>query len=79
MALSQSRTRSALKFVLSLQSVSQKQEWLKSRLTANGLSSSRLIRTRAGKEDATASQRVEFRIRTNADERMAQMLKLRNQ
>ena len=75
MALSQSRTRSALQFVLSLPAVVSNRDWLIARLTANGLSSSRLIRTSGGVENPEASQRVEFRVRTNAEARLAEMLR----
>lgn len=75
MELSQSRTRSALQYVLGLPKVSDEGEWLKSRLTANGLSSSKLIRLPDGTEDREGSQRVEFRVRTNADERISEILR----
>jgi outer membrane protein OmpA-like peptidoglycan-associated protein len=74
MQLSQSRTRTVLEYVLSLPQLHSQQSWLRSRVTANGLSSSKII-YRDGKEDTKASQRVEFRVRTNADERIADMLK----
>lgn len=74
MQLSQSRTRTVLEHVLGIQQVVTQQSWLKAHLTANGLSSSKLI-TRDGKEDVRASQRVEFRVKTNADERIAEILK----
>jgi outer membrane protein OmpA-like peptidoglycan-associated protein len=75
MALSQSRTRSTLQYVLSLPTVRTQGGWLKGRLTANGLSSSKPIRNANGLEDREASQRVEFHVRTNADARIEQMLK----
>jgi outer membrane protein OmpA-like peptidoglycan-associated protein len=75
MALSQSRTRSALQYVLSLPAIASNRDWLTAHLTANGLSSSKLIRRADGSEDPEASQRVEFRVRTNADARIAQMLR----
>jgi outer membrane protein OmpA-like peptidoglycan-associated protein len=79
MALSQSRTRSTLEYVLTLPSVAANRDWLRAHLTANGLSSSKLIRRSDGSEDPEASQRVEFRVRTNADARIAQMLKIGDQ
>src|SRR5262249_29612127 len=63
MALSQARTRSALQYVLTLPAVETEREWLRAHLTANGLSSSKLIERTDGTEDAEASQRVEFRVR----------------
>lgn len=75
MELSQSRTRSTLKYVLTLPQVQNEQEWLKSHLTANGLSSSKLLKHPDGTEDKEGSQRVEFRLRTNADARISEILK----
>lgn len=67
MKLSQARTLSVLKYVLS-ETNTANQAWTKQLLTANGLSSSKLIYNADGTENQQASQRVEFRIRTNADE-----------
>ena len=75
MALSQSRTRSVLEYVLMLPNVQTREQWLREHLTANGLSSSKLVRRSDGSEDRERSQRVEFRVRTNADERIAEILK----
>ena len=44
MELSQDRTRSVLQYVLQIPEISAKKEWLKQYLTANGLSSSKLIK-----------------------------------
>jgi outer membrane protein OmpA-like peptidoglycan-associated protein len=75
MELSQSRTRTVLEYVVGLPRVSVQETWLKSRLTANGLSSSKTIRLGDGREDVKASQRVEFRVKTNADDKIAEILK----
>ncbi len=75
MALSQSRTRSALQYVLTLPQVQEQQPWLKAHLTANGLSSSKLIYHADGTENKDGSQRVEFKVRTNADARISEILK----
>lgn len=75
MALSQSRTRSVLQYVFLLtKSVTQKQ-WLKEHLTANGLSSSKPIVSMTGKEDAERSQRVEFRVKIDSDEKINEILR----
>ncbi|HEY1749604.1 MAG TPA: hypothetical protein VGG11_22945 [Xanthobacteraceae bacterium] len=79
MALSQARTRSALQYVLELPAIATQRDWLRAHLTANGLSSSKLIHRADGSEDREASQRVEFRVRTNADARLAQMLRAAGQ
>lgn len=73
MELSQARTRSVLQHVLMVGNLTDK-NWLRLHLTANGLASSQLIYDVDGKEDSVASQRVEFRIRTNADQRINEIL-----
>ncbi len=75
MALSQSRTRSVLQYVLTLPQMQVQQPWLKAHLTANGLSSSKLIYHADGSENKDGSQRVEFRVKTNADARISEILK----
>lgn len=74
MELSQARTRSALQHVLSLPQLSMQRRWLMGHLTANGLSSSRLRTNLDGSENREASQRVEFRVRTNAESRIGDIL-----
>ena len=74
MELSQSRTRSTLRYVLSLPDIKNHTEWLHKFMTANGLSSSQPILKPDGQEDAARSQRVEFRIRTDAESRIANIL-----
>lgn len=74
MGLSQARTRSALEYVLRLPAVEKDQQWLIEHVTANGLSSSKPI----SKDERTekvrlANQRVEFRIVTNASDRLDQI------
>lgn len=69
MELSQDRTRAVLQYCFSLMSDRQIR-WLKGLVTANGLSSSHLIYTRAGFEDKNLSRRVEFRVRTNAEKQL---------
>lgn len=75
MELSQNRTRSVLDYVLSIpdERVQSQKDWLKRYLTANGLSSSKLIFSN-GKEDKDASRRVEFRVRTNAEKRIVKII-----
>lgn len=75
MGLSQERTRSVLEYILLSPKIQNDQAWLREHFTANGLSSSRPVHFFvAGKEtdkiDENASQRVEFRIVTKADEAM---------
>jgi outer membrane protein OmpA-like peptidoglycan-associated protein len=66
MRLSQTRTRAVLEFVLGLNDVVDQRSWLQTLLTANGLSSSQLVRDEAGLELPDLSRRVEFRVRTTA-------------
>ena len=76
MKLSQGRTRSVLEYVLQILSIRQSQkiqDWLKLRLTANGLSSSKLIAPN-GIENKKESRRVEFRVRTNAEKRIVEII-----
>lgn len=77
MELSQDRTRSVLQYCFNLLD-EQEQAWSKSKITANGLSSSHLI-IRNGKEDPELSRRVEFRIRTNAEQKLEEIAKRRNE
>lgn len=73
MQLSQDRTRSVLEYVMNLPQVSNQNEWLKSYLTANGLSSSKLIMTN-NNEDKEKSRRVEFRVKTNSEKRIVKII-----
>jgi len=73
MQLSQDRTRSVLEYVMNLPQVSNQNEWLKSYLTANGLSSSKLIMTNSN-EDKEKSRRVEFRVKTNSEKRIVKII-----
>lgn len=76
MELSQGRTRSVLEYILNIEDVSSYKdlEWLKSHLTANGLSSSKLVLRDDGSENRQESRRVEFRVRTNAEKRIVEII-----
>jgi outer membrane protein OmpA-like peptidoglycan-associated protein len=74
MALSQMRTRSVLAYALSTLKDSQLAEWAKAHATANGLSSSRLIRLTDGTEDRDRSRRVEFRVVTDTKRQIVRIL-----
>jgi outer membrane protein OmpA-like peptidoglycan-associated protein len=74
MALSQERTRSALGYIMNLEAVAHEKDWLRQRLTANGLSSSQLILDERGGEDADLSRRVEFVVVTDAETRLSTIL-----
>lgn len=74
MALSQERTRTTLGFIFALESVEHEKDWLRERLTANGLSSSQLILAGNGEEDPDRSRRVEFVVVTDAETRLSTIL-----
>ena len=77
MRLSQERTRAVLMHVFSIEKVRETEllKWLLARVTANGLSSARLLISPDGTEDVIGSQRVEFRVRTNAEDQLERILK----
>jgi outer membrane protein OmpA-like peptidoglycan-associated protein len=74
MRLSQDRTRTVLRYVLRTLGREPVNDWTKNLITANGLSSSDLIYTESGNEDREASRRVEFRVRTNAENQLERIL-----
>ena len=74
MALSQERTRSTLGFLFDLEAVAHEKDWLRQRMTANGLSSSQTILQDDGVEDAERSRRVEFVVVTDAETRLSTIL-----
>jgi outer membrane protein OmpA-like peptidoglycan-associated protein len=76
MGLSQARTRTVLQYVLTLPKIEDQKAWVRARLTANGLSSSKLIwQNDHLTENQDASRRVEFKVRTNAEDRISDILK----
>jgi outer membrane protein OmpA-like peptidoglycan-associated protein len=74
MNLSQNRTRSVLEYVLTLPNLDGDKDWIRKNLTANGLSSSKLILNPNGDEDKFLSRRVEFRVKTNAEKRIVKII-----
>ncbi|MAZ86779.1 MAG: cell envelope biogenesis protein OmpA [Cellvibrionaceae bacterium] len=74
MALSQARTRTTLAYLLDLPMVIEERPWLTRHVTANGLSSSKVVYDETGVEDGVRSRRVEFRLRTDAESRIATIL-----
>lgn len=74
MRLSQDRTRSVLQFVSTLPTVSEHKDWIQKHIAAVGYSSSQLIFTEEGDEDKERSKRVNFRIMTNSDVKIAQII-----
>lgn len=71
MDLSQQRTRSTLRFIMGLPVFKDDEDWFKRHITANGLSSSRpVIKSPSNLTEDEKNQRVEFRIVTNAADRI---------
>jgi outer membrane protein OmpA-like peptidoglycan-associated protein len=74
MKLSQDRTRSVLRFSLN-QLEADVFEWTRDRATANGLSSVKPISENETETGRKQNRRVEFRIKTDAEEQIRQMLR----
>lgn len=75
MKLSQDRSRNVLKYVLEIRDLQDK-EWIKKYLTANGLSSSKLIFDLDGNQNKEESRRVEFRVVTKSEKLIDKIKKL---
>lgn len=75
MELSQNRTRKVLEYILRQDWNKNLFDWEKKHLTANGLSSSKIVLDADGKENKEKSRRVEFRIKTDAEKRIVKILK----
>ena len=80
MTLSQERTRAVLEYIISSSNDEQK-EWLKKYFRAIGFSSAKLLDsnsqpiTNKADEDPAKSQRVEFRVRTNIEQKVGAIIK----
>jgi len=75
MGLSQERTRSTLKFIMLMPELRSDEEWFRRHITANGLSSSQpIIKNPSSIKEDELNQRVEFRIVTNASDRIDQLI-----
>lgn len=73
MQLSQNRTRSVLNYVYRLPPVISQQEWIKKHVAAVGYSSAKLI-VEDGIENAERSRRVAFRVITNSEQQIVNIL-----
>lgn len=76
MELSQDRTRSVLEYVLQIPAIDNNRDWIQQYLTANGLSSSKLIANPDGTQNKEESRRVEFRVRINAEKQLEKIKEL---
>ena len=74
MGLSQSRTKNVLEASLKVIDNEAKSNWTQLFLTANGMSSSRPFYDENGNENQELSRRVEFRVKTNAENRIGEIL-----
>lgn len=74
MWLSQGRTRSVLGYVYKSPAIVADKDWVKRYVAAVGFSSSRPILTPKGKEDKSRSRRVTFRVTTDVDIKMREIL-----
>ncbi|MDH2999147.1 cell envelope biogenesis protein OmpA [Pasteurellaceae bacterium LFhippo2] len=77
MRLSQDRTREVLYYIYNLSDVKKYRKWIKSNISAVGLSSSKVIQDSDGKEDKQSSKRVTFRIITNAEEQLQKLSEMK--
>lgn len=68
MELSQDRTRAVLEYSLNISDLEYLRPWMYKNVSANGLSSARLILQKDGTENKTLSRRVDFKIRTKSKE-----------
>lgn len=73
MELSQDRTRNVLEYVMNMESISEYEDWLIDNITANGMSYSNRI-YKDNVEDKEASRRVEFRVITNSEETIDEII-----
>ena len=73
MRLSQDRTRAVLHYVMMFPEIASYKSWAKKTITANGLSSSKLIMVN-GEEMRDQSRRVDFRVRTDAEVQIRKIL-----
>ena len=79
MKLSQDRARNVLKYVLEIRDskiTPDNKKWIKKHLTANGLSSSKLIFNEDGTQNKEESRRVEFRVVTKSEELIGELKEL---
>ncbi len=78
MELSQDRARNVLQYVLEIRhpTIIDNKEWIKKSLTANGLSSSKLIFDSDGEQNSEESRRVEFRVVTKSEKLIGEIQEL---
>lgn len=75
--LSQERSRNVMDYSLNLSAITLQPkylDWSYTHVTAHGMSSSKRIFSDAGDENYAASRRVEFRLRTKAEDRLLDLV-----
>lgn len=75
--LSQKRSRNVMYYSLNLSQIRPNSDylnWSYTHVTAHGMSSSKRVFSEAGAEDLAASRRVEFRLRTKAEDRLLDLV-----
>lgn len=75
--LSQERSRNVMDYSLNLNEINLQPlylDWSYTHITAHGMSSSKRIFSDTGDEDYAASRRVEFRLRTKAEDRLVDLV-----
>ena len=73
MELSQDRARNVLIYCTTTNSLAYK-KLITDKVTANGYSYSRTLKNKQGEEDETRSRRVEFRIITDSEQQIQNIL-----
>lgn len=74
MNLSQQRAQNVLIYVFQMPVLADKQDWLTHYVNASGLSFSHLMYNEDGSVDTKASRRVEFRVLTDADQAIKEIV-----
>ena len=75
MKLSQDRTRNVLFYIIQKEKDKLLLEWIKKNVTANGLSSSKLIYNSDNTQNKQKSRRVEFRVKTNSERTIGKIVR----
>jgi len=79
MKLSQNRTRTVLEYCLFQLSDKKLYDWTKTNTTANGLSSVKRLNTLNTKSGRKQNRRVEFKVITDAEKQIREMLRLNDE
>lgn len=74
MELSQDRTRNVLEYIMNIKSILKYEDWLIDKITANGMSYSKRVMNDDNTENKKASRRVEFKVITNSEETINEIL-----